>query len=192
MLQRVFIFCFLFQLVVGSAYSMSPSEEKRLFELLGEIKGQLQLIDKRFEQIDKRFEQVDKRFEQVDKRFEQVDKRFEQVDKRITELKEDMNRRFEEMREDTNKRFEQVDKRMEAQLSFLWMLTGIFSSITAAVIALLIWDRRTAVKHALKESEDQLEAKYGLSLLRKVVMVLQEKAKSDSELALILKKMGIL
>ena len=164
MLQRVFIFCFLFQLVVGSAYSMSPSEEKRLFELLGEIKGQLQ----------------------------QIDKRFEQVDKRITELKEDMNRRFEEMREDTNKRFEQIDKRMEAQLSFLWMLTGIFSSITAAVIALLIWDRRTAVKHALKESEDQLEAKYGLSLLRKVVMVLQEKAKSDSELALILKKMGIL
>ncbi|HFC46318.1 MAG TPA: hypothetical protein ENJ63_00375 [Dissulfuribacter thermophilus] len=178
MVQRVFIFCFLFQLVVGSAYSMSPSEGKRLFELLGEIKGQLQ--------------QIDKRFEQIDKRFEQVDKRFEQVDKRITELKEDMNRRFEEMREDTNKRFEQVDKRMEAQLSFLWMLTGIFSSITAAVIALLIWDRRTAVKHALKESEDQLEAKYGLSLLRKVVMVLQEKAKSDSELALILKKMGIL
>ena len=40
--------------------------------------------------------------EDMDKRFEQVDKRFEQVDKR-----------FEQMQTETAKRFEQVDKRFE-------------------------------------------------------------------------------
>ena len=60
-------------------------------------------------------EATDQRFielrEDINKRFEQVDKRFEQVDQRFIELREDMNIRFIELREDMNKRFEQADKR---------------------------------------------------------------------------------
>ena len=43
---------------------------------------------------------------------EQVDKRFEQIDKR----------------------FEQVDKRFDDMFNFLWILTGIFTTLTASVI----------------------------------------------------------
>jgi hypothetical protein len=57
-------------------------------------------------------QQSDKRFaelrEDINKRFEQVDKRFEQLDKRIDDLRQEMNSRLEEMRADTNKRFEEM------------------------------------------------------------------------------------
>jgi exonuclease VII large subunit len=57
-------------------------------------------------------QQSDKRFaelrEDINKRFEQVDKRFEQLDRRIDDLRQEMNSRFEEMRADTNKRFEEM------------------------------------------------------------------------------------
>ena len=69
------------------------------------------------EQVDRRFEQVDKRFEQVDKRFEQVDKRFEQLERRIDDL-----------------------------VNFLWILSGIFVSITGVTIGFALWDRRTMVR----------------------------------------------
>ena len=52
-------------------------------------------------------------FAQSDKRFEDMNKRFEQVDKRFEEMREDMNRRFDESLKTMNARFEQVDKRFE-------------------------------------------------------------------------------
>ena len=67
----------------------------------------------------------------------------EQTNKRFEELREDTNRRFEELREDMNKRFEEVDKRFEQMMNFLWMLTGIFTSLTVGVIGFAYWDRRT-------------------------------------------------
>ena len=56
--------------------------------------------------------------------FQQIDKRFEQVDKR----------------------FEQVDKRFDQMIAFLWMLTGIFTTLTLGVIGFAYWDRRTIIK----------------------------------------------
>ena len=128
-------------------------------ELLIRLAVKMEEIDKRFEQVDKRFEQVDKRFEQVDKRFEQVNKRFEQVDKRFDELRTDTNKRFEELRADMNARFaqsdkktedlradmnarfEQVDKRFEQLMNFLWILAGIFTTMTVATIGFAYWDQ---------------------------------------------------
>lgn len=68
------------------------------------------------------------KMEGIDKRFEQVDKRFEQVDKRIGELREDMNKRFEQM------------------MSFIWILAAIFGAIVAVTIGFAVWDRRTMVR----------------------------------------------
>ncbi len=127
-------------------------------------------VDKRFEQIDKRFEDVNRRFEDINSRFEDMNKRFEQMDKRISELREDTNRRFEDL------------------TRFLWILAGIFTALTAAIIALVIWDRRSTVKYALKEAEER----YALELLPRIIKVLKEKAKTDRELATILRNYGLL
>ena len=104
-------------------------------------------------------EQVDKRFEQIDKRFEQVDKRFEQV-----------NNRFNDM------------------FNFLWILTGIFTTLTASVIAFAWWDRRTIIRKARDETVDYLRKED----LKKLIEILREKAKTDQELARILKQYGLL
>ncbi len=97
---------------------------------------------------------------------EQVDKRFEQIDKR----------------------FEQVDKRFDDMFNFLWILTGIFTTLTASVIAFAWWDRRTIIRKAREETVDYLRKED----LKRLIEVLREKAKTDQELARILKQYGLL
>ncbi len=79
-----------------------------------------------------------------------------QVDKRFAELREDMNKRFELMEkrfEMINKRFEEVNRRFEQMITFLWILTGIFVSITAVVIGFAYWDRRTIIRKAREDTD---------------------------------------
>ena len=116
--------------------------------------------------------------QQVDKRFEQVDKRFEQVDKRFTELREDMN-----------KRFEQVDKRFEQMMNFLWMLVGIFTTLTGVVIGFAYWDRRTIVRKARDEAIEAIEKEGRLSDL---IMALRKLASEEKKVATVLRSFGLL
>ncbi len=123
---------------------------------------------------------------------EQTDKRLEQMDKRISELREDMNKRFEQI----DKRFEQVDKRFEQVNNELNRLVNIMVGIFAGQIALVVavigfawWDRKTVIRKAREETIDYLEKE---GRLRKLVEVLREKAKTDKELAEILKQHGLL
>jgi len=127
---------------------------------------------------------------------QQVDKRFEQVDKRIAELREDMNERFEqvdkrfaELREDMNKRFEQMDKRFEEVINFLWMLVGIFTTLTAAVIGFAYWDRRTIIRKARDEAIETIERE---GRLKDLIMALRTVAKEDKKLATVLRSFGLL
>jgi len=114
--------------------------------------------------MDKRFDAL---YREMDKRFEQVDKRFEQVDKR----------------------FEQVDKRFEQIMNFLWMLTGIFTTLTAAVIAFAFWDRRTIIRQARNEAIERIEKE---GRLQNLIEVLRTFAKKNSEFAEILKSFNLL
>ncbi|WP_461830100.1 hypothetical protein [Aquifex sp.] len=90
--------------------------------------------------------------------------------------------------EQVDKRFEQVDKRFDDMFNFLWILTGIFTTLTASVIAFAWWDRRTIIRKARDETIDYLRKED----LKKLVEVLREKAKTDQELARILKQYGLL
>ena len=122
-----------------------------------------EMIYQKLIEIEKRQAVFEERFKQIDKRFEQIDKRFE-----------DMNKRFEE----------------QNQL-FRWIV-GILGGIVVSFVALLIWDRRTAVSAAIRESERRLEDKFRLSDLPKLIEVLREKAKRDKELAEILRTFHLL
>jgi len=112
---------------------------------------------------------------------EQVDKRFEQTDKRISELREDMNRRFE-----------QVDKRFEQVYTFLWILAGIFTTLTVSVIAFAWWDRRTIISETKRRTIEELERETKPEKLRKVIAALIELAEEDERVAKILKKEGLI
>ena len=109
--------------------------------------------------------------EQVDRRFEQVDKRFEQTDRRISDLRADMNRRFEQMTD------------------FLWIIVGIFTALTAVVIGFAYWDRRTIIRRARDEAIERIERE---GRLVDLIGALRELAKEDRKLAEILRGFRLL
>ena len=148
------ILAVLFFLLISFGYPLSPSEENELIRDIAEIKATLKAF-----------------MRETDKRFEAIDKRFELMDKRFTELREDMNKRFEQL------------------FTFLWIITGIFTTLTVSVIAFAIWDRRTIIRKATEETVDYLERE---GKLRKLIEALREKAKTDKGLEAILKKYGLL
>jgi predicted PurR-regulated permease PerM len=119
--------------------------------------------------------------EQTNKRFEDMNKRFEQVDKR-----------FEELRDDMNKRFEQVDKRFEQLYTFLWIITGIFTTLTLGVIGFAYWDRRTIIRKAREESVEEVERRFNLSVVMKFIEALRELAREDEKVARVLRQFNLL
>ncbi len=125
-------------------------------------------VDKRFNEIKR---EMDLRFEalhrEIDKRFEQVDKRFEQVDKR----------------------FEQINKQFEQMLTFLWILAGIFTTLTAVVIGFAYWDRRTIIRQARDEAIERIEKE---GRLQDFIRALRAFARKNSEFAEILRQFNLL
>jgi len=171
-LSYILLFYFLITLpCFGEEPGFTQEDRERLVRLEATLKVFMQQVDKRFEQVDKRFEQVDKRFtelrEDMNKRFEQVDKRFEQVDKR----------------------FEQVDKRFEQMMDFLWMLVGIFTTLTGVVIGFAYWDRRTIIRKARDEAIETIEKE---GRLRDLIMALRKLAAEEKKVAVVLRSFGLL
>ncbi|MDY6861636.1 MAG: hypothetical protein SV062_01440, partial [Thermodesulfobacteriota bacterium] len=115
--------------------------------------------------------EIDKRFEQIDKRFEQIDKRFEQVDKRFSELREDINKRFDQM------------------MDFFYILAGIFTALIVCVIGFAYWDRRTIIKQARKEAIEFIEKE---GLLRRLLDALKHLSNEDKKLANALRQFNLL
>jgi len=107
------------------------------------------------------------------------------MDKRFDALYREMDKRFEQV----DKRFEQVDKRFEQIMNFLWMLTGIFTTLTGVVIAFAFWDRRTIIRQARNEAIERIEKE---GRLQNLIEVLRTFAKKNSEFAEILKSFNLL
>jgi len=112
----------------------------------------------------------------------------EQTNKRFEELREDMNKRFEAV----DKGFEDMNKRFEEQIKLFKWIVGIMAGMVAAFVGLLIWDRRTAVDSAVKESERNLENKFKLHDFPKLLKALRELAKEDDRLAKVLRNFNLL
>ncbi len=151
----------------------------------------------KMEEIDKRFEQVDKRFDELrtdtNKRFDELradmNARFAQSDKRSEELRADMNARFaqsnkktEDLRADMNARFEQL-------MNFLWILAGIFTTMTVATIGFAYWDRRTSIRKAREETIEIIEKE---GRLKTLIQALRKLAEGDDKLATVLRSFGLL
>ena len=108
----------------------------------------------------------------------EIDKRFEQVDKRISELRQDMN-----------KRFEQVDKRFDQMTHFLYILSGIFTSLVIVVIGFAVWDRRTIIREARREAIEFIEKE---GTLRRFLDALVDLSREDNKLAEALRRFNLL
>ncbi|MBX6423647.1 hypothetical protein [Thermosulfurimonas sp. F29] len=135
--------------------AFTPQEEKLVMRDLSEIKATLRVF-----------------MEQTNKRFEEM---YTYMNKRFEEMYTYMNKRFE----DINKRFEDINKRFDQLYTFLWIVTGIFTSFTLGVIGFALWDRRTIIRKAREEALDQ------------IIAVLRDLAREDERVANILRKHGL-
>ena len=164
-------------IVVGLLLVTSPALAQDGFtqqdrDLLVELRVRLEEMDKRFEDFQA---SIDKRLEEsqasMDRRFEQVDKRFEQVHTQISDLRQDMNRRFEQM------------------FHFFYILAGIFTSMVVAVIGFAYWDRRTIIREARREAIEFMEKE---GVLRRLLDAFRTLAEDDPRLATALKRFNLL
>ncbi len=128
--------------------------------LLLEIKVKVESNEKRIEDLRA---DMNERFRLIDKRFEQVDKRFGDIDKR----------------------FGDIDKRFNDLFGFIQILAGIFVTLIAVVIGFAYWDRRTIIRKAKSDTIEEIEKD---GRLRDLIHALREKARSDRELADLLRK----
>ncbi len=113
-------------------------------------------------------------------------------DTRFNELREDINKRFEQVDkrfEQIDKRFEQVDKRFEQIMAFLWIITGIFTTLTLGVIGFAFWDRRTVIRKAQEVTIREIEKE---GKLRDLIKALRELSKIDPQVETVLRKFHLL
>ncbi len=81
-----------------------------------------------------------------------------------------------------------MNKHFEQLFTFLWILTGIFTTLVTTVIGFAWWDRKTVIRRARDEAVDEVERKLFVKLLN----VLKDLAKEDKKLAEVLKLRGLL
>lgn len=84
---------------------------------------------------------------------------------------------------------QQIDKRLEDLFTFLWILTGIFTTLTLSSIGFAYWDRRTAIRKAKEETIATIEREGSLVQL---INALRELAKKNKEVAKVLRMFNLL
>jgi len=100
---------------------------------------------------------VEAKVEQIDKRFEQIDKRFEQIDGRIGRLEDTMLGGF-----------------------------GLLFTTMVGMVGFVLWDRRTTLAPAIRESRELREREERLE------RVLKEVALKDANVAEALRHVGLI
>jgi len=99
------------------------------------------------------------------------------------------DKRFEDMRNYMDKRFDDMNKRFDQLYTFLWIIVGIFTTLTLSVIGFAYWDRRTIIRRAKEETIEQLEKE---GKLKQLIEAMKELAKSDSKVAEVLRQFNLL
>ena len=127
-------------LFITALFITGTSQAKENVKITNEMIYQKLIdIDKRLTVLETQFrdfkEETNKRFNFIDKKFESMqnymDNRFDMIDKKF---------------DDVNKRFEDVNSRFDYIIQFLWMITGVFTTITVFALGLLFWDRAKILK----------------------------------------------
>ena len=165
-LVMFWVLCFF--LKASILFALTPAEEKQLFQLLGEIKGELK---------------------QINKRIDDLNKRIDDTNKRITEVKEELNKRIDDTNkriDDTNKRIDDTNKRIDKLIDIMIGITAVFGGLVVAMMGLVFWDRKTLIEKASEKAVQKVERK------SRLLLVLRELAKTDERLAEVMRSFGLL
>lgn len=143
-------------------------------------------IDLLIRTMDNRFEAIDKRFEAMDKRFEAMDKRFETMDKRFEAIQNTMDKRFDAMQNTMDRRFEGMDARFQGQQDLMVVLFGSVMTLVIALMAYIMWDRKTAqepMKKRVSTLEETMETmeRHMETIQKRTLDMTNEERKNEKE-----------
>ena len=77
-----------------------------------------------------------------------------------------------------DQRFDHIQQQIQMLFNFLWIISGIFTAIMVGNFGFMIWDRRTIIRTAKKETIE-------------LFGTLRQLAKTDQELARVLKQFNL-
>jgi septal ring factor EnvC (AmiA/AmiB activator) len=118
----------------GIMYRMAWTDE-RMDDFAKHTDQRFDAVDQRFDAVDKRFDAVDQRFDAVDKRFEAVDQRFEAVNQRfdaVDQRFDRLEREVSDLRTDLNARFDGL------QRTLILTSGGIIGTLIAGIVSLVV------------------------------------------------------
>jgi len=139
--------------------------EEGLKAIVTEMRTRFEMMEKSF---DKRFESIDKRFELMENNF---NNRFESLTREMNQQFASVNKRIDLLTDQNNKRFESVDKRidlltdqnnkrfdaLENQYNYQGNINLAMFSAIIALIAYVIWDRRSTIDKVISQVSQQIE-----------------------------------
>jgi predicted PurR-regulated permease PerM len=129
--------------------------------------------------------QIHTTLDRMEKRF---DHWFDKIDKRFSEMREDMNKGFEQV----DKPFDQLDNRFGELMTFIWILAAIFAAITVGTISFALWDRKTMIRpFETKVSELDKRITANKDKYESLISVLKEYASKNKKFADIIKQFNI-
>ena len=88
----------------------------RLSDLRQDLTGRFDEVNRKFHLMG---EDINRRFNDVDRRFNDVDRRLDDADQRATGLREEMNRRFDEVKDVWRSELRRVEEILDARLKHL-------------------------------------------------------------------------
>jgi prefoldin subunit 5 len=116
----------------------------------------------------------------------QIETELKALSKSVDVRFDEANRRVDTRFDETNKRIDEINRKIDMLFNFLWIISGVFTTITVATIGFAIWDRRTAIK-PLDDRVRKIEDKEKV-----FIDALKKLAERDRELFELLKKYNLL
>ena len=169
-------------------FPFTTSAQNRVLREIGEIKGELRQMNKRFDDMNRRFDDMNRRFDDMNKRLDKVERRLDRVEKEIDNLTGEVAEINGELRQ-ISRAIQELSKRVDDLKDVMLAMFAGLVALVISIIGFAFWDRRTILRRAVEESRAQIEAE---GRLRDVIRVLRELAKVDPKVEDAMRKVGLL
>ena len=178
--------------------------DREIIESLAELKAGQKGINQRIDGLDKRIDGLDKRIDGLRVELKQDNKNLrEELKKDNKDLQEEIKKNNKDLREELKQNSQILRAEIDSKFSVLIQLFIAILAMICALIGFIIWDRRAAVqpikqeldgvKQELGGVKQELDLQHqGGSLVARLVKVFREQARTDGELATILRSVSLL
>ena len=162
--------------LIFSGFARAGEERDR------EVINRLIRLEEGNKALNKRIDDVNKRIDDVNKRIDDLSR---SINKRIDDLRAELKGDIAELRDELRGDIDSLKGELKGDISDLRNLMYVIIGGIFALMAIVIWDRRTALSPVIRKTRE-LEEREEFTL-----RVIKEYARREPKLAEVLKSMGI-